>query len=111
MSFKSLLDSKVNIQRKTQTADGQGGYTTTWAVVLRNVPCRFQALTSKEAALTYDKAAVFANYFVHMEHTTSVAEGDRLYLGTRVFEVKMVVDYAEMGKYLKLAVLEIGRGE
>lgn len=111
MSFRSLLNNKVNIKRKTQVADGQGGYTTTWAVVHYRVKCRFQALTSKEAMLSYDKAAVFANYYVHMEHITDIAEGDRLYLGVRIFEVKMVIDYAEVGKYLKLAVLEIGRGE
>jgi head-tail adaptor len=46
-----------------------------------------------------------------MEHIADIAEGDRLYLGTRIFEVKMVIDYAEVGKYLKLAVLEVGRGE
>ena len=110
MSFASLLNSTVNVQRKTETADGQGGYTTTWAVLHRNVPCRFQALTSRELILSYDKASVFANYYVHLEHR-DVAEGDRLYLGTRAFDVKMVIDYAELGKYLKLAVLEIGRGE
>lgn len=111
MSFKSLLNSTVNIQRKTQAADGQGGYNPTWAVVHYRVKCRFQALTSKEAILTYDKAIVFANYYVHMEHISDIAEGDRLYLGTRIFEVKLVQDYAEISKYLKLAVLEIGRGE
>jgi head-tail adaptor len=111
MSFKSLLNSKVNVQRKTEAADGQGGYTTTWAVILRNEPCRFQTLTSREAALTYDKAAVFANFFVYMAHSTSVAEGDRLYLGTRAFEVKLVMDWDETADYLKLAVIEIGRGE
>lgn len=111
MSFASLLNSVVDIKRKVQTADGQGGYTTAWAVIHKRVPCRFQALTSKEAMLSYDKAAVFANYFVHMEHLSDIAEGDRIYLGARTFEIKLVQDYAEIGKYLKLAVLEIGRGE
>jgi head-tail adaptor len=40
-----------------------------------------------------------------------VAEGDRLYLGTRAFEVKLVMDWDETADYLKLAVIEIGRGE
>jgi head-tail adaptor len=111
MSFASLLNSVVDIKRKVQTADGQGGYTTAWAVIHKRVPCRFQALTSKQAMLSYDKAAVFANYFVHMEHLSDIAEGDRIYLGARTFEIKLVQDYAEIGKYLKLAVLEIGRGE
>jgi len=111
MSFASLLNQTVDIKRKVSTPDGQGGQTSTWSVIHKRVPCRFQALTSKEAMLTYDKAAVFANYYVHMEHLSNIAEGDRIYLGTRKFEIKLVQDYAEIGKYLKLAVLEIGRGE
>jgi len=111
MSFASLLNQTVDIKRRVQTADGQGGYTTAWSVIHRRVPCRFHALTSKEAVLTYDKAAIFANYYVHMEHLSDIAEGDRIYLGTRKFEVKLVQDWDEVGKYLKLAVLEIGRGE
>ena len=111
MSFASLLNQTVDIKRKVQTADEQGGYKTAWSVIHKRVPCRFQALTSKEAMLTYDKAAVFANYYVHMEHLSDIAEEDRLYLGARAFDIKLVQDYAEVGKYLKLAVLEIGRGE
>ena len=111
MSFKSLLNSTVDIYRKTDTADGQGGYTSAWAAIHSGKKCRFQALTSKEAVLTYDKTAIFANYYVHMEHISGLAEGDRIYLGTRKFEVKLVQDWDEVGKYLKLAVLEIGRGE
>jgi len=111
MSFASLLNSTVDIYHKTDTADLQGGYTSTWAVIHSSIKCRFQALTSKEAILTYDKTAIFANYYVHMEHLSDIAEGDRAYLGTRKFEVKLVQDWDEAGKYLKLAVLEIGRGE
>jgi head-tail adaptor len=111
MSFASLLNSTVNIQRETQTADGQGGYTSAWTVLHYRIKCRFQALGSKEAMLTYDKATVFANYFVFMEHLSDIAEGDRLYLGTRAFDVKLIQDWDEVSKYLKLAVLEIGRGE
>jgi SPP1 family predicted phage head-tail adaptor len=111
MSFKSLLNSTVDIYRKTDTADGQGGYTSTWAAVHSRKRARFQALGSKEAMLTYDKATVFANYFVYMEHITGVTEGDRVYLGTRKFDIKLVQDWDETSEYLKLAVLEIGRGE
>ena len=112
MSFASLLNQTVDIKRKVQIVDEQGGYKeASWSVIHRRVPCRFQALTSKEAMLTYDKSSVFANYYVHMEHLSDIAEEDRLYLGARAFEIKLVQDYAEIGKYLKLAVLEIGRGE
>jgi SPP1 family predicted phage head-tail adaptor len=111
MSFRSLLNQTVDIKRLVQTTDGQGGYTNTWTTIHRRIPCRFQALTSKEAMLAYDKATVFANYVIHMEYLSDVIEGNRLYLGTRAFEVKMKIIYAEANEMMKLAVVEIGRGE
>jgi SPP1 family predicted phage head-tail adaptor len=111
MSYRSLLNSTIDIKRQTKVADGQGGYTSTWAVVHRNVPCRFNALASRETTLAYDKQKVFANYYVYLEHLGDVKEGDRIYLGTRAFVVKLIVDWDELSDQMKLAVLEIARGE
>lgn len=111
MSFRSLLNSTVSIYRKTDTADGQGGYTSAWASIHSSIKCRFNALTSREAMLTYDKTVVFANYVIYLEHISGLLEGDHIYLGTRKFEIKLIQDWDEVGKYLKLAVLEIGRNE
>ena len=108
MSYRSLLNKTVDIKRKTQSADGQGGYTSTWATVTngQSVKCRFYPLTSKEAMLHYDKASVLANYFVYLEYFAGLREGDRLYLGTRIFEVKLVIDWDESNKYMKIAAME-----
>lgn len=111
MSFRGLLNTTVNIKRKTLTADGQGGHTSAWATIYRRVPCRFNALGSPETTLTYDKQAVFANYYVYLEHLTGIKEEDRLVLGSREFEVKLIQDWDEANNYMKLSVLEIDRNE
>lgn len=106
MSYKSLLNKTVDIKRKTQTSDLQGGYTSTWATIHQSVKCRFYPLSSKEAMLSYNKASVFANYFIYLEYISGLAEGDRVYLGTRIFEIKLVIDWDETNKYMKLAAME-----
>lgn len=108
MSFRSLLDRTVDIKRQVLTADEQGGYTETWTTVYRRVPCRFNSLLARETTLTYDKQSVFANYNVYMEFI-GVTEGDRLHLGSRIFEVKLICDWDEKNNMLKLAVMELDR--
>ncbi len=111
MSYRSLLNTTVHIKRLTKTADNQGGYTSTWTFIHYRVPCRFNALASRETILAYDKQKVFANYYVYLEYLSDIKEGDRLYLGTRAFVVKLIVDWDETHDMMKLAVLEIARGE
>lgn len=110
MSFRNLLDKSVDIKRETLTADSQGGYTSAWAVVHHRVPCRFQPLASRETMLAYDKKTVFANYYVYLEYLQDVTEGDRLYLNTQTYAVKMVVDWDKQNNMMKLAVIEVDRG-
>lgn len=108
MSFRSLLDKSATIQRETLTADGQGGYTSTWGTLYRRVPCRFQSLLSRETALVYDKKTVFASYYVYLSYL-GVKEGDRVILATQTFAVKMVVDWDKQKDMMKLAVVEVDR--
>jgi len=114
MSLTTIIadaDTEVNVRRTTQVADGQGGYTTTTAIILRRLPCRFNALTSKDLMLAYDKQKVFANYVCFLEYESNVREGDELIKtdDSRVFEVKLKMDWDEKKNYLKLAVLELDR--
>lgn len=113
MSFAALLDSTVNVARETPGAlTATGGYgAPTETVLYMGVPCRFEALTKKLEIMAYDKQAVFPDYFVYMEFRSGVREGDLLIKNGRRFAVKFVEDWSEQGKYLKLAVSEIKRGE
>lgn len=114
MSLATMIaaaDTEVNVRRTTNVADLRGGFTTTTAIILRRIPCRFNALTSKDLMLAYDKQKVFANYLCFMEYESEIREGDELIKtdDSRVFEVKLKMDWDEQKNELKLAVLEKDR--
>ena len=112
MSFQALLDNTITIKRPTKVINDLGGEgSTTYAVLYTNVPCRFDSQTKKLEIIAYNKDAVFPDYFVYLEYRSGIREGDRLYLGSREFEIKLIEDWSERGKYLMLAVVELGRNE
>jgi SPP1 family predicted phage head-tail adaptor len=111
MSFRNLLNQSVTIQRRTDTTDDQGGYTNTWATLLRRVKCRFNALSSNEMAILYDKQKIIADFKVYLEYQSTIKEGDRILFGTRTFDIKLVNDWDEVNKYQRLYVAEVAHGE
>ena len=112
MSFPALLDSTITIKHPTKALNDLGGEgSTTYAVLYTNVPCRFDSQTKKLEIIAYNKDAVFPDYFVYLEYRSGIKEGDRLYLGSKEFEIKLIEDWSEQGEYLMLAVVELGRNE
>ena len=111
MSFARMMNTTVNVQRATDTADGTGGYTTSTAIILRNIPCRFNALSTREMILAYDKPTVFANFICFMGYQEDIREGDVLIKcdDSRTFDVRLKMEWDEARNYLKLAVMERGR--
>ena len=108
MSYRALLDKTVTIKRETLTADSQGGSTRTWTTVYRNVPCRFQSLMGKETTINYDKQTTFANYNLYFERL-DLQEGDRVYLDSRIFAVKLIKDWDEQHNMMTVAAVEVDR--
>lgn len=112
MSFRSLLDSEIDIKREIRAEDELGGDSgTNYSVLYRRVPCRFETLTKKLEIMAYDQTAVFPDYYVYLEYRSGVKEGYHLFLGSRIFEIKLVEDWSEQGKYMKLAVVELDRNK
>ncbi len=112
MSFQSLLDSNVSIKRRGGTTDSLGGGgSITWNLIYSNVPCRFETLSHREAVFAYDKKTVYPDYYVYLEYRSGIKEGDCVFKGGRKFEIKLIEDWSEQGKYMKLTVAELGRGE
>ena len=110
MSFQALLDNTITIKRPSKPINDLGGEgSTTYAVLYTNVPCRFESLTKKLEIIAYNKDADFPDYYVYLEYRSGIKEGDRLYLGSKEFEIKLIEDWSEQGKYLMLAVVELGR--
>jgi len=109
MSYRALLDKSVDVKRETLTTDSQGGYTRTWTTVYRRVPCRFNAHLGRESALVYDKPTVLPSYYVYLEYL-DINEGDRLYLGSRIFVVKFVANWDEQNNLMTVVVTEADHG-
>jgi head-tail adaptor len=115
MSFRSMLARRIkgggpltaDIKRSTLTADADGAYTRTWATIYLRVPGRFNALGAQDEAITWDQTKVMAEYVWYMETRASVNEGDRLYLGDRIFDIRLIQNWDEAGHYQKLALVEV----
>lgn len=112
MSFPGLLDSLVDIKRESNTDDGQGGQVVTWGILLHRVPCRFESLSGSKAQAAYAKLTPLPDFIVYMTFQSGVREGDRLVDSRgREYAVSLVEDWSLQGRYMRLAVTEIGRGE
>jgi hypothetical protein len=116
MSYSNLLDSSCNVTRATNTDDGSGGQSVAWGVIYLRKPMRFESTMGKQMGEVYGKATVIPQYFVYAEGGLAIKEGDRLvgvkgHVTGRTFGVLFINDWSEQGKYLKLAVTEIARGE
>jgi head-tail adaptor len=111
MSYASLLPHLCNVSRTSQTADGSGGFTATETIVLRRVPCRFNAMSSKSLAIYADKLGTLAGFTVYMEAGRRVLEGDMLVKcdDARQFDVLLVKNYDELGKFLTIECAERAR--
>lgn len=113
MSFPGLLDSTVNVIRLVSADDGSGGQLTpTDTILYRRIPCRFETLSGSKAQAMYSKLAVVPDMIVYMEFHSGIKEGDRLVDSKgREYSIALCEDWSLQGRFLKLAVTEIARGE
>jgi len=108
MSFQSLLNQSITIKSVAYTVDSMGGQqTATWTAIHSNIKCRFNPILGRDMVYLDDKKTVWASHYVFLKYLSDIKEGDRVYLGTRVFEIKMIVDWDENNDKMKLAVVEI----
>jgi len=112
MSFQSLLDNKCDVKRPVvETTDPLGGYSdTSYDVLYLNVPCRFETTSRKLEILAYGgKSDIYPDYLLYLEYRSGIKESDHVFLDSRVFEVKLVEDWSERGKYMRLSLVELER--
>jgi len=112
MSFYNLLDNTCTIRRGTDVADDIGGASsTTWNILYPNIKCRFENVGRKQEMLVYNKDTVYPDYYVYIESRSGIKEGDRIVFSNRDFEIKLVEDWSEQDRYMRLSVVELTRGE
>ena len=112
MSFFALLDSQVDIKRLSYITDPLGGQSTpVYSILHANVRCRFESLPKKLEIQAYDQSAIFPDYKVYLNAVSGIKEGDRIFLGSKEFEIKLIENWSERGKYMTLHVSELDRGD
>lgn len=99
--------TELILERKTKTADGQGGYIESWTQ-LRKIKGVLVPLKGSERMIT-GKTEVYASHKFFMDYPLDLAitEKDRFTLDSRVFEIRFIADPAERHIHLEIDVEEI----
>lgn len=112
MSFAALLDTIVDIKRRSKGVDSMGGGSSlTYVSVYKRVPFRFEALDKKEELIAYDKKTTYPDYYGYCEYLSGIKEGQVIFHNSEKFEIKLVQDWSKQGKYMRLSLTEITRNE
>lgn len=99
-----MLRNKVTVERLTDTPDGMGGYTKSWSSV-QTAWMHLKPLSGSERLhAQYLEAAT--THRAHCRASVDVTTADRLKKGSRVFNVRAVLDLEERGKFYELQLEE-----
>jgi len=111
MSFAGQLDKTIKIKSETAGAsDGMGGtLPSTWNIIYKQIKAAIVLIPKEAQIIQYDKLNVFAEFYVYLEALSGIKEGQRVYYGSRTFEIKLVLPWREKGRFMKLACVEIAR--
>ena len=86
---KTAMPDTVNIQRLSQTADGQGGFTIEWSNVYQNVAARLSAGGSTES-VTAGRQNSEPDFMLTVASDQSIEETDRVVHSSGTYEVQSV---------------------
>lgn len=99
-----LLNNTLTLQSLTETDDGQGGVTQTWADV-GSFKARVSPLSSQER-LMQDKTTNTTTHKIYCNNLT-VTPVDRIKWGTVYFEITGITNPSEAYHHLEIDVREI----
>lgn len=94
------LRHRVTIQREARTADGAGGYTLDWSDVA-TVWARIEPRKGAER-LRAMQVQDTVNHRVTIRYRAGVTAAMRLVFGTRVFDIRAVINPDERDRWLEL---------
>jgi len=111
MSLESIIqaaNTRCDFKYHSKVTGVGARLTKTWKMRHNNVPCRLNAMSSlsQKETLYYDAAKVFADFILYCPFRAGISNHDRVYIGSRVFNVKKVDDWDLQSLYLKIAILE-----
>jgi SPP1 family predicted phage head-tail adaptor len=98
------LRKRLELQTITETADGGGGFTETWTKVTI-IWGSIKPLDARERL----RAMVLETPITHkimLRYRTDITTKSRLLFGTRIFNVREVINIDERNKYLEILAEE-----
>ena len=99
-----LYNNTLTLLRLTETADGQGGRTNTWADT-GTFRGRVSVLSSAEK-VSQDKVTSISTHKIFCDNM-SVLPDDRIQWGTVIFEITGIVNPSESYDHLEIYVREL----
>lgn len=98
------MDKRVSIQTRTQTTDGQGGFTESWATDA-TVWARIEPMKGYEKFQAM-QLQVPLTHKVTIRYRSGLTTAKRMLFGARVFDIKEVINLDEANNFLVLKCLE-----
>ena len=99
-----LYNAALTLYSLTETADGQGGVTNTWAAA-GSFRGRISSLSSQEK-MAQDKLTNIATHKIFCDNM-SVLTDDRIYWGDVIFQITGIVNPSEAYHHLEIYVREL----
>jgi len=109
MSIDSMVrkaDTKADIKYESSTTGAGGQLTKTWVARHENVQGRLASIKHMKEILYFDRQKVFADFAWFMAYKSGITTRDRLFVGSRQFLIKLIVNWDEQNKYLIIALTE-----
>lgn len=95
---------RVTLEAPNRTSDGGGGAEETWEI-LAEVWAALKPLTGRER-LEFDALGGELTHEVWLRHRSDVKPECRFRMGTRIFDIRVVIDAAERGRFLRCLAQE-----
>ena len=102
---RGLYNNTLTLQILTETADGQGGVTTSWNGGVSLFKARISPISSQER-LTQNKIGQFTTHHIYCDNMT-VTTKDRIKWGDVYFEIVGITNPSEAYDHLEMDCREI----
>ena len=99
------LRKRVEIQSRSRTADGVGGWTSAW-LKKKGVYAKIEPVSSREALYGMQNELTISHRITIRE--TDVIGSDRIYFNGRTFNIQGIRNIEERNRYMILDCLEGG---
>jgi len=110
MTIRSMIakaGTRCTIKYPDDSIEAGAQNKTEWRLRYANIPCRINALKTRQEILYYDQQKVFADFLFYIEYLQDITTSDRIYFKDREFEIKKIDNWDETNLYLRIAALEI----